>query len=181
MGIPHPIKRIAQTHFIVYNSEEMAKLAKMLLQHESADLMEIDTPNVPSVILAQEPFKIPKGEGLSTNEFIEEAAPGYLKACMEMAQRAMAGQVNVFKEGDYPHKMALLLAHKLIPYKKWKDKLPDESPSEVKKTARALKSLIKSLSEDGEIVVDTTRAGMDKSQEIRVAEHAAAAAGRRER
>ncbi len=55
----------------------------------------------------------------------------------------MAGQVNVFKEGDYPHKMALLLAHRMTPNRKWKDKLPEDTPAEVKKASRALKTLIK--------------------------------------
>ena len=136
----------------------MAKLAKMLLKHDSAPLALYDS--APPAEVNEELFNLPEEAGQTVTELVEETAPGYLRSCLAMARRAMAGHVNPFKEGDLPHKMALLLAHRMTPYRKWNDSAPEESPAEVKKTQRALKALIKSLAEDGEIIIDSTAGGM---------------------
>jgi hypothetical protein len=142
----------------------MPKLSSMLQNHPSAVMgMEVEhkPASVPSVevLTDEDVFHIPPDEGQSVPELVEEVAPGYMRACLKLARRAMSGNVNPFKEGDLPHRMALQLAHKLMPQRKWDAQLPDETPKETKRTARALKSLIKSLAEDGEVVVDSTRTG----------------------
>lgn len=96
-------------------------------------------------------FDIPDGD-MSVIELVDQAGVGYLRACLDMARRAMTGDVNPLKEGDLPHKMALMLAHKMIPYRKFKDKPPDKTPAETKQAARALKRIIDNLSEEGEII-----------------------------
>jgi len=147
----------------------MAKLSTLLKSHVST----LTTPEIkdaktlenasgevsqPGTLTLYEDrkFPIPGDEGQSVPELVDETAPGYLRACLEMANRAMTGNVDPMKEGDLPHKMALMLAHKMIPARKFNDKPPEEAPAEVKKTARALKSLIKSLTDDGEIIMDHT-------------------------
>ncbi len=158
----------------------MASLKNMLKKHPSGsttDLAITTSPGELTVETGEQPFTIPDEDGQSVNELVEEISPAYLRACLVWAQKAMGGQVNIFKEGDYPHKMALLMAHRLVPYRKWSAKLPDETPAEVKKTSRALKQLIKSLAEDGEIIVDNTNSGIKQSSTSSVAAAAAAGVG----
>ena len=112
-------------------------------------------------IIGASGFDIPPDNGQSVAQLVEEVSPGYLRACLDMARRAMTGLVNPFTEGDLPHKMALLLAHRMTPGRKWDAKMPDAEPAETKKAARALKSIIQSLQEDGEIIIDRTNLGMD--------------------
>jgi hypothetical protein len=106
-----------------------------------------------------EGFIIPDSLGaLSSIEIQDAVAPSYLEACLKMANRAMMGQVNPFKEGDLPLKMALLLAHKMLPSRKVNEKPMKETPKVNKETQRALKSIIKSLtSESDTIEVNTLR------------------------
>jgi len=147
----------------------MARLSTLLKSHVSTlTPVEIKGPEGPEnasgevaqagtlTLYEDRKFPIPADEGQSVPELVDETAPGYLRACLEMANRAMTGNVDPMKEGDLPHKMALMLAHKMIPARKFNDKPPEETPAEVKKTARALKSLIKSLTDDGEIIMDHT-------------------------
>ena len=137
------------------------KLAKMLISQGAIDIHGGAGEIVP--VDPSATFDIPEDKGQSVSQLVEEVSPAYLRACLDMARRAMAGLVNPLKEGDLPHRMALLLAHRMTPNRKWSDKLPDDDPAEVKKASRALRSLIKSLQEDGEIIIDSTRAGMDNA------------------
>lgn len=131
------------------------KLSKMLEKHESNEL--ISQPYGPNqVMIPDKAFDMPANEGQTVDELVDETAPQFMRACLEMSHRALTGQVDPMREGDLPHKMALLLANRMIPNRKWKATLPEDTPEQVKKTSRALKSLIKSLSEDGEIIVDST-------------------------
>jgi hypothetical protein len=77
-----------------------------------------------------------------------------------MANDAIAGRVDPTKMGDLPHKVTLMLLHKVVPARKWADTAPDETPAELKLQARALKSIIKSITEDGEVVVNATSRAM---------------------
>lgn len=128
----------------------------------SEDFKDIKTDNLPQVEqspLPMEGFVIPESLGaLSSVEIQDAVAPSYLEACLKMANRAMMGQVNPFKEGDLPHKMALLLAHKMLPSRKVNEKPMKETPKVNKETQRALKSIIKSLTSDSDTIeVNTLR------------------------
>ena len=133
----------------------VAKLAKMLLKHDSMQINEsMDESFTPTVIQDSDNlptgFDIPEPSGQSLVELQNEVAPDYMRACLKMANRAMTNQVNVFKEGDLPHKMALMLAHKMFPNRKVGEKVQAATPRKNKKTAQALKQLITSLSLEAE-------------------------------
>jgi hypothetical protein len=137
------------------------KLEKLLKQHDSAqlnnELAETFTPSseVGDINAIVEGFDVPSLNGQSMMELQDEVSPGYLEACLKMANRAMTGQVNPFKEGDLPHKMALLLAQKMLPTRKIGEKPVKDTPEHTKQVSRALKSLIRSLTIDGEVVIDS--------------------------
>ncbi len=143
--------------------DDMAmKLSNMLKKHESSELISVNEITS-DVMIPEKAFNIPPDDGQSVDEIVDEMSSGYLRACLEMSHRALTGQVDPMREGDLPHKMALLLANRMVPQRKWKATLPDDTPEEVKKTSRALKSLIASLSSDGEIIVDSTLEGMSEA------------------
>jgi len=136
------------------------------MKHDSmqinSELGETFTPtSVPAEIgntnLIPEGFDLPALNGQTTMELQDQISPKYLYACLKMANRAMTGEVNPFKEGDLPHKMALLLAHKMLPSRKIGEKPPLDTPERNKEVSRALKSLIRSLTIDGEVVIDTNK------------------------
>lgn len=152
-----------------------SKLSTMLKKHQSSqndgEIIPAFTPdafkpdasmrkidNLPATVEEgdnlMQGFDVPEFTGQSVVELQDEVGPQFLHACFHASNRALTGQVNVLKEGVLPHKIALLLVHKLMPSRKVNEKRPQETPAQNKKTARALSSLIKSLTTDGEIVID---------------------------
>lgn len=137
-------------------------LSKLLEEHDSMQVNdELDQTYLPSnevksTDIIPAGFDIPEELGQTTAELQDEVAPEFMRSCLKMANRAMSGQVNVFKDGDLPHKMVLLLAMKMIPNRKIGEKRAQETPLKNKQTARALKNLIESLTLEGEIVVDSS-------------------------
>jgi len=132
-------------------------MAKQTLKHLLEQLPGQDVITAAdAVVINRQTFEIPAGD-LSVIELIDQAGPGYARACMDMARRAMRGDVDPLQEGDLPHKMALMLAHKMIPYRKFKDQAPDKTPAETKKAARALTQIINKFSQDGEIITKDSK------------------------
>lgn len=135
------------------------KLSKLLMEHDSMQingtLGQTFTPT-PTIEVGKDisevkrGFDIPEDIGQTSLELQDEVGPQYMRACLEMANRAMRGETNPLTEGDLPQKMALMLAHKMFPSRKVGEKPPQESPAKNKQTARALKALIKNLSEEAE-------------------------------
>ena len=161
-----PQKQLVFAYILVYNAI-MAKLSTLLKEYHSdhADNMLITQGgnNSVAVVIPEKAFDIPPETGQSVDELVDEAGVSYMRACLEMSHRAMTGNVDPMREGDLPHKMALLLANRMIPKRKWKATLPDDTPEEVKKSSRALKALIKSLSSDATIIVDDNTYGDDSA------------------
>ncbi len=136
----------------VHNTLRWRRMAKRTLANLLECLPGQDVEETDEVtVMERRGFTIPEGD-LTVVELVDQAGPEYLRACLDMAQRAMVGDVNPLKEGDLPHKMALMLAHKMIPYRKFRDKAPDKTPAETKRAARALQQIIDNLSEEGEII-----------------------------
>jgi len=121
---------------------------------ESRELITADGTGLPAQIT------IPADTGQTAPELLEQVAPSFIRACLDMANDAIAGRVDPTKMGDLPHKVTLMLLHKVVPARKWADTAPDETPAELKLQARALKSIIKSITEDGEVVVNATSRAM---------------------
>lgn len=95
-------------------------------------------------------FDIPATQGKSIAEFVDEVAPGYARASFELARKAMAGQADPLA-GDLPHRMALLLAGKVVPARRFSDAAPEKAPAEVKRNKRALERLLATLAPDAEV------------------------------
>lgn len=154
-----------------------SKLGKLLLNHSSNSTKEVsdvdvDAINELTVSGGAYPtnFKVPELKGQTADELLEEMSPDFIAACAVVAKRALTGEVNPTLEGNFPHKMALLLAAKMAPSNKKGDKPQELTPSATKKTARALDSLIASLVNDDGLTIDTTSQkidGLDPSKAVK--------------